>query len=314
MADEILGPVRIRPVESFDRLAMVLEENPGEVVPQAKAFLQNRNPDPLVRAATCNLISYALTCRLRRNYHEALGYSQQAIDLVDHLDDQWLAKFDYRYNGGLAAFEAGLYQQALIWWDECWRMLPLAYQRMGMEYQLHADRGLAWYFLGRYDDALAAYSRAETAIKPEETHLYEDLRCREAHVYLRQERLLDAATAFAGAAETHNWETAYSLMNKAGILTGAATLHVLQKDYAEASRFAGRAAQIAEQAGDVPGLAEARIIQAICAHHLGFPEEVQSLAAKAFTLAFNSQRQPLIDEICWLATFICGWKGDANHA
>lgn len=304
---EAVGVVQFRPAPDFDRLLAVLQEDPREVIPQAKHFLNHGRPDLLTQARTYNLLCYVSACVLKLSAVEAAFHGHEAVRLAREVPGQEGQRvlFEGLVNLGTASERIGEYDRSVAAYQEALDM-PLQWLGCGShEETLLTYLGRALYYRGHYREALAAFDQAGLlGADRQDPYVNEYLHSRRARVYMKIEDLRRAEEYMALAASITNDETRYELRPKGQILAALSILKARQGEWEEAERYAEAAMEIGHSLGDPSCLVEAGMVLASCARSRKRVQQAVELAGTATRRAFEYGYVPLIQEVTWLLGYL----------
>lgn len=302
-----VGVVQFQPAPDFDRLAAVMHEDPREVIPQGKHFLNHARPDLLTQARTYNLLCYVSACVLKRSVVEAVYHGHEAVRLSREIPGIEGKKvlFDSLVNLGTASERIGEYDRAVQAYQEA---LELPLEWLGCanhEEAVLTYLGRALYYRGNYKEALAAFDQAGAmGADRQDPYVNEYLHSLRARCYMKIEDLRRAEDYMALAASITNDETRYELRPKGQILAGMGVLRARQGDHEEAERYAQAALEIAGGIQDPHAQVEAQMVLACCARSRKRVQKAVELAGAASATAFTYGHVPLIQEMTWLMGYL----------
>ncbi|HWI53833.1 MAG TPA: tetratricopeptide repeat protein, partial [Symbiobacteriaceae bacterium] len=288
--EESVGIVQFRPAPDFERLRAVMDEDPREVVPQARHFLSQVRPDALTQARTYNLMCYTSACVLKRSCMESVFHGHEAVRLARGIAGQegQAVLFDGLVNLGTAAERIGEYDRAIEAHQEALGM-PLEWIGRGA----HEEAVLTYlarvlYYRGRYKEALAVLDQAGAkAAARQDPYADEHLHSQRGRCYLKIEDITRAEQYLSLAASITNGETRYELRPKGQILAGMAILKARQNSHTEVERYAAAALEIADEIADPHAQVEARMALAISAREQKRVRQAVELSGAAGRIAFE---------------------------
>jgi len=295
--------VQFQPAPDFDRLVAVMHEDPLEVIPQGKHFLNHARLDLLTQARTYNLLCYTSACVLKRSEVEAAFHGHEAVRLARDLPgvEGRRMLFDALVNLGAAAERIGEYDRSVDAYREALQM-PLDWMdRASHEEAVLTSLARALYYKGEFREALAVLDQAGArAALREDPYANEYLHSMRGRCYLKVEDLSSAEHYMSLAASITNGETRYELKPKGQILAGMAILRVRQHEYEEAERYARAALEIAGEVKDPHGVVEGHMALACCYRAQKRIQQAVEEAGAASRSAFEYGYVPLIQEMTWL--------------
>jgi tetratricopeptide (TPR) repeat protein len=305
--EETVGVVQFRPAPDFERLLAVMQEEPREVIPQARHFLNHARVDVLTQARTYNLMCYTSACVLKRSVVEAVFHGHEAARLAREVTsaEGRQVLFDSLVNLGTAAERIGEYDRAIDAYREALAM-PLGWiGRTGHEEAVLTYLGRALYYRGHFKEALAVFDQASIkAAEREDPYANEYLHSQRGRCYLKVENLTQAEHFMSLAAAITNDETRYELRPKGQILAGMAVLKARQGEHDEVERYARAALEIADEVQDPLAGVEARMALACAARATRRIGRAVELAGQAGRIAFEYGYVPLIQEMTWLMGYL----------
>lgn len=305
--EESVGVVQFKPAPDFERLRAVMDEDPREVIPQARHFLGHARPDLLTQARTYNLMCYTSACVLKRSCTEAVFHGHEAARLARSIPgaEAQAILFDSLVNLGTAAERIGEYDRAIAAYEEALGM-PLGWIGRGAhEEAVLTYLGRTLYYRGRFREALAMLDQAGLrAADRQDPYADEPLHSLRGRCYLKVEDLEKAGHYLSLAAAITNDETRYELRPKGRILASMAILKARQYEHDEVERYATAALEIADQIEDPHGQVEARMAMAISAREQKRVGQAVELAGAASRIAFAYGYVPLIQELTWLMGYL----------
>lgn len=305
--DESVGVVQFRPAPDFERLRAIMDEDPREVIPQARHFLSHARPDGLTQARTYNLMCYTAACVLKRSCMEAVFHGHEAVRLARGVPGPAARAilFDSLVNLGTAAERIGEYDRAIDSYQEALNM-PLDWIGRGaQEEAVLTYLGRVLYFRGRYKEALAIFDQAGVkAALRQDPYAEESLHSQRGRCYLKIEDLSRAEYCLTQAAAVTNSESRYELRPKGQILASMAILKARQNEHDQVERYAAAALEIADQIEDPHGQVEARMALALSAREQKRVRQAVELATAASRIAFEYGYVPLIQEMTWLLGYL----------
>lgn len=305
--EKAVGVVSFRPAPDFDRLLAVMHENPKEVIPQAKHFLNHGNPDQLTQARTYDLLCYTSACVLKRSTVEAVYHGHEAVRLARSLGgvEGNRMLFDSLVNLAAAAERIGEYDRSI---EACREALHMPLDWLGRsahEEAVLTSMARSLYYSGDFREALAILDQAGArAAQRQDPYVNEYLHSVRGRCYLKIEDLSNAEHFLSLAASITNDETRYELKPKGRILAGMAILKARQREYGEAERYATAALEIAAEVQDPHGLVEGHMALACCyraGKRVGQAVETAGFASRT---AFEYGYVPLIQEMTWLMGYL----------
>jgi len=301
--DESVGVMRFKPAPDFERLRAVMDEDPREVIPQARHFLAHARPDAATQARTYNLMCYTSACVLKQSSMDAVFHGHEAVRLARMLPGPagQAILFDSLINLGTAAERIGEYDRAIEAYQEGLHM-PLDWiGRSNHEEAVLTYLGRTLYHRGCYREALAVIEQAGArAAERQDPYADETLHSLRGRCYLKIEDLARAEHFLTQAAVITNNETRYELRPKGRILAGMAIVKARQGAHAEVERYAAAALEMADEIDDPHGRVEARMALAISAREQKRVRQALELAGEAGRIAFQYGYLPLIQEMTWL--------------
>lgn len=304
---EAVGVVQFRPAPDLDRLLAVLQEDPREVIPQAKHFLNHGRPDLLTQARTYNLLCYVSACVLKRSVVEAVFHGHEAVRLAREVPGQEGQRvlFEGLVNLGTASERIGEYDRSVSAYQDA---LDMPLQWLGCsnhEEAVLTYLGRALYYRGHYKEALAAFDQAGLlGADRQDPYVNEYLHSLRARVYIKIEDLKRAEEYMALAASITNDETRYELRPKGQILAALSILKARHGDCAEAEGYAQAAMEIGQSLNDPHCQVEAGMVLAYCARSRKRVQQAVELAGSASRTAFEYGYVPLIQEMSWLMGYL----------
>lgn len=305
--EQAVGVVQFRPAPDFDRLKAVMHENPREVIPQAKHFLNHGQADLLTQARTYNLMCYTAACVLKRSAVEAVYHGHEAVRLAREIPgiDGKRTLFDSLVNLGTAAERIGEYDRALEAYREALGM-PLDWLgRRAHEEAILTYLGRVHYYRGDYQDALTAFDQAGTLAEGRnDPYANEVLHSHRGLCYMKLDDLEMAEHFLSLAASITNDETRYELRPKSHILSSMAVLQMLKGDAEEADEYARAALDLASEVQDPHGQVKGKLVLAYCAKSRRRVQQAVELAGAANRAAFEYGYVPLIQEMTWLMGYL----------
>lgn len=305
--EQAIGVVQFRPAPDFDRLKAVMHENPREVIPQAKHFLNHGQPDLLTQARTYNLMCYTSACVLKRSAVEAVYHGHEAVRLSQELTgiEGKRTLFDSLVNLGTAAERIGEYDRAVNAYREALGM-PLDWLgRRAHEEAILTYLGRVHYYRGDHQDALTAFDQAGTLAEARnDPYANEFLHSHRGLCYMKLDDLEMAEHFLSLAASITNDETRYELQPKSHILSSMAVLQMLKDDPEEAEEYAQAALDLASEVQDPHGQVKGKLVLAYCAKSRRRVQQAVELAAAANRVAFEYGYVPLIQEMTWLMGYL----------
>jgi tetratricopeptide (TPR) repeat protein len=301
--EKAIGVVQFRPAPDFDRLLAVMQEDPREVIPQGKHFLNHARIDPLTQARTYNLLCYAAACVLKRSDVEAVFHGHEAVRLAREIPtiEGKRVLFEGLVNLGTAAERIGEYDRAVAAYEEALHM-PLEWLGVcSLEEAVLTCLGRVLYYKGDYKEALAALDQAAArAAERQDPYANEYLHSQRGRCYLKIEDLETAEHYMEQAASITNDETRYELRPKGQILAGMALLRARQGLWDEAESYGQAALEIGIDVQDPHARVEAHMVLACCARAKKRVQRAVEHAGQASQIAFEYAYVPLIQEMTWL--------------
>lgn len=301
--DQIIGVVRLQPSPDLDRLLAVMEEDPREVIPQARHFLEHGRPDPAAQARAHSLICYTAACVLRQSTLRAVAHGREAVRLArlqTGLEAEQLL-FDSLINLGAAAERIGEYREAVTAYREA---LGMPVSRIGRSQQVEAVLGYlaqAYYYGGQQEEALEALARASVMARARlDPYASELLHCQRGACYLKTGELERAEESLNRAAAATNSTCRYDLKPKGQIMAKLAVLHMLTGDSIQSERYAQAAQELGDGVGEPLARVEARMVLARWARERGDVGLAVRLSGEAACIAHEYGYVPLLQEMAWL--------------
>lgn len=305
--EQAVGLVRFRPAPDLDRLTALMGEDPAEVIPQGKHFLNHARLDELTQARTYNLLCYTSACVLKRSVVEAVFHGHEAGRLAREVPgvEGKRTLFDSLVNLGTAAERIGEYDRAIDAYREALSM-PLDWiGRRVHEEAILSYLGRALYYKGSFDDALTTFDQAGAGAQSRQDPVAgEFLHNLRGLCYMKMGDLEMAEYYLSLAASITNDETRYELRPKSQILGSMAVLYMLKSDLTEAERYARATLQIAAEVQEPHGQVEGNMVLAYCARAQRRVHQAMELSAVASRIAFEYGYVPLIQEMTWLMTHL----------
>lgn len=301
--EKAVGMVRFQPAPDFERLKALMQEEPREIIAQAKHFLYHSMPDHLIQAKTYNLMCYTAVSLLKRSTMEALFHGHEAVRLardIDGLEAKALL-FDSLVNLGAAAERVGEFGRAVESYREALELPLDLLERRHYEELVITNMGRALAFQGSHAEALEAFDRASAiAARRSDPYADEPLHTLRAACYVQAGNLAKAEEHLTLAARLMNNETRYELAAKCRHLTELAVLRMLQGVAAEAAEYARGALEIAAELDDPPCRVKAKLVKAWELKGSRRVQQSTALAGEATAEAFSYGYAPLIQTVAWL--------------
>lgn len=305
--EKAVGVVQFRPAPDFDRLRAVMHEDPREVIPQGKHYLNHACPDSLTQSRTYNLLCYTSACVLKRSAVEAVFHGHEAVRLAREVPGVEGKKilFDSLVNLATASERIGEYDRAIEAYREALSM-PLDWiGRRPHEEAVLTYLGRVSYYKGAYEDAIAAFDQAGAiAAERQDPYANEFLHNQRGMCFLKMTDLEMAEHYISMAASITNDETRYELRPKSHILGSMAILKMLKQDLHDAEAYARATVDIATEVEDPHGLVEGNMVLACCAQSQRRVQQAVELAGQASRTAFAYGYVPLIQEMTWLMGYL----------
>jgi tetratricopeptide (TPR) repeat protein len=305
--EQAVGVVQFRPAADFDRLLAVMQENPREVIPQGKHFLNHARLDPLTQARTYNLLCYTAACVLKRSEVEAVFHGHEAARIARGIPGREGKRvlFDSLINLGSAAERIGEYDRAVEAYEEALHMPMEWLETSAHEEALLTYLGRALYYRGDYKEALAAFDQASSrAAQRQDSYANEYLHSQRGRCHMKVADFETAEHYLELAAAITNEETRYELRPKGRILAGMAILRTRQELWDEAESYAQAALDIGDSVEDPHARVEAHMCLAMCAKARKRVQQVVEHAGLASRIAFDYGYVPLIQEMTWLMGYL----------